>query len=129
MRLAFAFVFIFAMDEYGFSRSYGNRSEADTADRVVHPKSGDPVQERDHWGVSGVRHGKYYTIALRPVSIRQSDSTHEATESRRSRTFLRITAPDEKGPHVGGGQTAGGLPEYVVPNGPIPANATITHVP
>lgn len=30
---------------------------------------------------------------------------------------------------VGGGQTAGGLPEYVVPNGPIPANATITHVP
>jgi RHS repeat-associated protein len=30
---------------------------------------------------------------------------------------------------VGGGQTTGGLPEYVVPNGPIPANATITHVP
>lgn len=30
---------------------------------------------------------------------------------------------------VGGGQTAGGLPEYVVPNGPIPANATKTFVP
>ncbi len=30
---------------------------------------------------------------------------------------------------VGGGQTAGGLPEYVVPNGPIPANATTRIVP
>ena len=30
---------------------------------------------------------------------------------------------------VGGGQTAGGLPEFVVPNGPIPAGATQTYVP
>jgi RHS repeat-associated protein len=30
---------------------------------------------------------------------------------------------------VGGGQTGGGLPEYVVPNGPIPEGATQTYVP
>lgn len=30
---------------------------------------------------------------------------------------------------VGGGQTAGGLPEFVIPNGPIPADAIIRFVP
>jgi Novel toxin 10 len=30
---------------------------------------------------------------------------------------------------VGGGKTAGGLPEYTVPNGPIPKNATTRTVP
>jgi hypothetical protein len=30
---------------------------------------------------------------------------------------------------VGGGQTQGGLPEYVVPNGPIPKDATTRVVP
>ena len=30
---------------------------------------------------------------------------------------------------VGGGQTSGGAPEFVVPNGPIPPGATITTVP
>jgi hypothetical protein len=30
---------------------------------------------------------------------------------------------------VGGGYTAGGAPEFVIPNGPIPAGTTITTVP
>jgi hypothetical protein len=30
---------------------------------------------------------------------------------------------------VGGGYTAGGAPEFVIPNGPIPAGATVTTVP
>ena len=30
---------------------------------------------------------------------------------------------------IGGGRTAGGLPEYTIPNGPIPPDASVTNVP
>jgi hypothetical protein len=45
LRRPFALVLLLPVDQFGLSRSFGDGLKADTADRVVYPEWGDPVDE------------------------------------------------------------------------------------
>jgi hypothetical protein len=61
------------------------------------------------------------------LSLPRADDRPAAAWAAHAQTVLQPISRTNPG-FIGGGQTAGGAPEFVVPNGPIPPGATTTIV-
>ena len=55
-RRSVALMLFFTCDEFGLSHVFGDRLEADAADRLVHPELIDLMKERANGNFSDVRH-------------------------------------------------------------------------